>query len=242
MARPELSTCFEHTLLPHGGDGKRVRAVIVRCGKCGTGEPMPINTMANGGSQTDEVEWKYIARRMERKNWEIGRRRQDHRCPRCLNVIKLASADAPPPTPAKGNLKLVRDVLMSTAKTPPQPAPATATEPRAMTRDDRRIIFEKLNEVYLDEKRGYSDGWSDEKVATHLGVPRAWVSTIRDENFGEEITSEATRTAIKEARVLLVAISKYRSVIADAVKELQPLYERADKIERTLAEIAKVTK
>ena len=50
-----------------------------------------------------------------------------------------------------------------------------------MTRDERRIIFEKINEIYVGEKVGYSDSWDDEKVAKDLGVPRAWVSAIRED-------------------------------------------------------------
>lgn len=74
------------------------------------------------------------------------------------------------------------------------PAPKRAAEPpREMSRDDRRLIFAKLDEVYVDENTGYSAGWTDDKVATDLGVPRAWVAQIRDENFGPGTNEEITK-------------------------------------------------
>ena len=62
--------------------------------------------------------------------------------------------------------------------------PMKADAPRTMSRDDRRIIFGKLETCWSDEKKTYDQGWTDERVAKDLGVPRAWVSTVRDENFG----------------------------------------------------------
>jgi hypothetical protein len=254
MARSELATCFEHTRLPHGDDGKQVRGVIVRCGACSTAGPLPVNTMGSGLTETDEVEWRFIARKMEHKGWKIGRRRQDHRCPRCVSVASLTKTvvtNTPRPgetpeqiaarsAPRKNNLQLVRDELMSTTTPPP---PLKAPEPaRTMTREDRRVIFAKLEEVYVSEKVGYGDGWSDGKVATDLGVPRAWVSAIRDENFGDEITSDLSRKTILEAKELVATIGKYRAVIENSTKALVPLFERTDKIEKHLAEIAKVLK
>ncbi len=56
--------------------------------------------------------------------------------------------------------------------------------PREMTREDRRIVFAKIEEVYLDETTGYIKDWNDERVAKDLNCPRKWVETIRDENFG----------------------------------------------------------
>ena len=57
---------------------------------------------------------------------------------------------------------------------PMNPAPAGAsTEPprgeRAMSRDERRLIIEKMREVYLNETVGYKEDWSDHKVAEDMG-------------------------------------------------------------------------
>jgi hypothetical protein len=109
---------------------------------------------------------------------------------------------------------------------------------RVMTREDRRIIFEKLNEVYVNDKVGYGDGWTDEKVAVDLGVPRAWVKLIRDENFGDEVANENIREQVKQAREVLAQIKAIEPSLAEA----QRLIVVGDKIEKSLAEIAKVLK
>ena len=76
---------------------------------------------------------------------------------------------------------------------------------RSMTRDERRIIFQKIDDVYVGEKVGYSAGWSDARIATDLGVPRVWVSKIRDENFGPDIDEQSTKL-VAEAREILAEI------------------------------------
>jgi len=60
-------------------------------------------------------------------------------------------------------------------------APA-ADKPRQMTRDDRRIVFDKINGVY--DGGTYIAPWSDAAVAKDLGIPRDWVSSVREEFFG----------------------------------------------------------
>ncbi len=60
-------------------------------------------------------------------------------------------------------------------------APA-AEKPRELSRDDRRIVFDKINGVY--ENGGYITPWTDSAVAKDLGVPRDWVSQVREQFFG----------------------------------------------------------
>ena len=71
----------------------------------------------------------------------------------------------------------------ASAEPAPQPAPQ-ADPPPAMDREDRRIITEKLDDVYGD--RGYRGSWTDTTLARDLNVPRAWVSEVREAFFGPE--------------------------------------------------------
>jgi hypothetical protein len=74
-----------------------------------------------------------------------------------------------------------------------------AEKPRVMSREDRAIIFDKLNEVY--GKDAYKAPWTDTAVAKDLGVPRDWVTSMRDDMFGpagsnplfDQILSEAEK-------------------------------------------------
>lgn len=83
------------------------------------------------------------------------------------------------------------------AKLMTEKSPALVAEiPAAPTPSDRRIIFAKLEEVYLDEVKGYSANWTDERVSKDLGVPRAWVAEVREINFGPVRDNEMTRDLI----------------------------------------------
>lgn len=84
---------------------------------------------------------------------------------------------------------------------PSNPAPKADT-PRAMTYDERRLIFAKLNEVYIDDKRGYDVAWSDERVAKDLGIPRSYVKEIREQNFGPVQENTEVQEFIKDVAAL----------------------------------------
>ena len=215
-----VSTAFEHTRVPYGDDGKLVRGIIARC-SCGAAIPLPVNTM-NGFKTSDaEVEFQFIAKKLEQKGWRVGRRREAHLCPKCAAAkIKRVSQEKP----------------MVSVNKPVEPSLQVVQEnARVMQREDRRIIFEKLNEVYVSDKVGYGTGWTDEKVATDLGVPRAWVQLIRKENFGDEVGNEDIREQVREAQAMLAQVRAIEP-------EMRRLLGMSDKIERSLAEIQKVLK
>lgn len=116
--------------------------------------------------------------------------------------------------------------------------------PREATKEDNRLIFAKLNDVYLDEKTGYSAGWSDEKVASDLGVPRAWVSRMREEHFGTASNEEVV-ALLNEGRKLCEEMGKTFEQAWDLYKQTkQLLYERPipdliEGFEKRLADLEK---
>lgn len=125
-----------------------------------------------------------------------------------------------------------------------QVKPAPSQEPpREMSRDDRRIIISKLDAVYLDSKRGYDSGWSDQKVASDLGVPRRWVEIIRAENFGDvgtndemsEFYRQANDLAAEARKMVLTAreeCDRANAAIASANKSLLGFLDRLSKVEK----------
>lgn len=197
-------------------NGRQYRGFMVECGHCGVHGSVPMNTFKNPDY---DKEAQSIRAKLQSKGWLIGKRPAQHRCPGCYSAIKIA---------AKRKSQEVK--LADTTKLAVVTAPT-----RQMTREDRRIIFEKLNEVYADEKTGYSNGWTDAKIADDLGVPRAWVATIRDENFGPEGSNEDIRAATLEAKATLAECRKLAELFT-------PLLGRADKIEKTLVEIERSLK
>lgn len=171
-----------------------------------------------GGSLPVEI----LEQKFRQKGWTVGHNDRHDLCPACAEKAR--------PKPA---LKIVD-----------QPK---ADPPRQMERDDRRIIFAKLSEVYLDEKRGYAPGWSDQKVATDLGIPRKWVEDIRKENFGDVAVNEDMEqfrqeaiAMLADARAAMKACESARQQIVNSLASIEHLH--VDDIRARLGAIEKLAK
>lgn len=204
--------------------GTNYRTVAqVACRECGVTSSIGIKT--EGGLLPVSV----IQKKFEQKGWSIGANPKWDCCPDCTKKQKAVI------------LKVVNNA-----------AKELADKPREMSRDDRRVIFAKLDEVYLDEKRGYDRGWSDHKVATDLGVPRAWVEVIRSENFGAIAANEdmteyltAAEALVKEARQALEAARKAREEVEAILRRpefltLNNISDRIGKVDRLAGEVRKL--
>lgn len=184
------------------------RTYRLTCGSCGV--------TANIGSQSfgERLACDLVPKKFGERGWVVGKRPTDDRCPSCVAKSEQRKR-------AMSKLRVIDD------KKP------TAEPPREMSRDERRLIFAKLDEVYLDERRGYDNGWSDKRVADDLGVPRAWVAKIRDENFGSENSNDETRQLLEEAR----------SVVAAARLEMEALNKKHEAtIEALLSRVDRIAK
>lgn len=183
-------------------------------------------------SSIDVMPPNIVTKKLEQRGWVIGANDQWDLCPAC------ALKDKKPPA-----LKVVPDSSLSPAAQPP----------RVMSREDRRLIFEKLNEVYLDEARGYDSGWSDHRVATDMGVPRKWVETVRSEMFGDNGANAEMSTFLLEAentladaRKMLAEARQHRetaeAILKDAMAAggLNQISDRISKLEKLAAEVRKL--
>ncbi|MBR0741190.1 hypothetical protein JQ581_30085 [Bradyrhizobium liaoningense] len=189
---------------------------------------MRANTLQGCSGNDEEREYEIVSRKFVKLGWRIGRKRRDHRCPNCVALLETAN----------GKVTKPMQQIPSTPPSEPAPKPAlvkVADNTREITREDRRIIFEKLNEVYVNDKVGYAGAWTDERVAQDLGVPRAWVRLIRDENFGDEAGNEDLRKMLIEART---AVERVRAIEG----EMRSLLSLADKLEKGIAEATRVMK
>ena len=114
------------------------------------------------------------------------------------------------------------------------PTPAQEPEaPKRPTRDEKRIIFQTIDGVYVGEKTGYSEGWNDKRIASDLGVPVIWVSTIREENFGPDI-DQTMVMLINEAKAVLIEMRAAATAAEPVLALLKEISERADRIEHRL--------
>jgi hypothetical protein len=201
--------------------GRHMRGTVVTCGHCGVVRTVPINGFKGHARPDDELEQQFVRNKLTGEGWLIGKKESQHRCPGCYSAIKSSQAR--------------KNEESKIVTLPVKPAEPEA--PRTMSRDDRRIVFEKLNEVYVDEKVGYGPGWTDAKVATDLGVPRAWVKQLRDEMFGPEGSNEEIRATVAEAQTLLNDIRVVGNAIAEATAPLKSLLDKADQIDKRVRQI-----
>lgn len=175
--------------VPHPGG--RGSIYTVTCSTCGVTESMGQQDL--GETKVQQL----LTKKARTRGWDIGRK--GNTCPGC---ISRHSEERRRST----HLKLVKEPVVP------------AEQPRQMERADRRLIISKLEEVYIDEGVGYASGWDDERIATDLGVPRAWVSTLREENFGPD-TSEDDK-ALDELRALLDASKASVATVEGEYKRL----------------------
>lgn len=215
MRSPQPFAQFKRTVVPHGG--QRVRGYQIECGNCHAIATAAVNTFTN-----HEKEEAFVVSKFRGMAWKVGNSAQQNRCPGCFAKIRNAAANK------SGENKVV--ILHPDAAVNP---------PQSMGRDDRRIIFEKLNEVYVSEKVGYGDGWTDKRVSTELGCALAWVKTVRDEMFGPEGANESIRATIAEAQSIFTEIKEVGGRAETIVDELKKLVERAGKIEKAVIQIEK---
>lgn len=179
-----------------GVNGPTQDAAVVKCSQCREEDFV----IQNGRSRMPP---DAIHRKFSQAGWAIGRKASDDMCPACV---------------AK---KVENRKERHMDKQQNKPA-VVAVPPRQMSRDDRRLIFAKLEEVYVSETVGYAPGWTDEKVATDLGTPRAWVETIRDENFGPLKDNAETRKLLSEVESLETQV---KAIEAKAVALLRQAQE-----------------
>ncbi|MGY3130070.1 hypothetical protein ACVWZM_000752 [Bradyrhizobium sp. USDA 4501] len=228
----QTAELFSVSKVPYGDAGKFVRGVAVICGHCGACENMPVNNFPGRNGSGNDVEFQFVKRKLEARGWKIGSKPAQHRCSKCFSSIKATAARR---APENGSPAMNGGASVSV--TPIKSFNDVAA--RMLGRDDRRIIFEKLNEVYVNDKVGYSAGWTDERVASDLGVPRAWVRLIRDENFGDEMANEEIRRQVADASRLLDEVKKATAQAEVIVADLKRLNNEAERIGKSLDVVRK---
>ena len=221
-------------------DGIPKRGVKAVCGWCGSEETLPVNTIKNYGDGDDKTVERKIAEKFERIGWLIGRRRRaDNRCKSCFTAIKVKSK--------KGqDMKVVpiNPLPTDTAVQPPpsksiQLPPFEMVDGSKPSREERRIIHNKISEVYRDEKHGYKAGWCDQTVAKDLGVANVeWVSEIRDEYFGPD-TDEVMVQTTDEAKGLLEEAAALKLTAESMMTEITAMAEKCSRMERELFNLLK---
>jgi hypothetical protein len=163
-------------------DHRAVPAYAITCNSCGKQDKL-ISSKPSGALPAIMVAKKFIER-----GWIAGARVRDDRCPACQAIDKAPKKKietAQVIEMAQPQKDLPKEITIL-AEAPVVPA-KRADPPPVMEKEDRRIIFAEIDTNYIDEQKGYAEGWNDARVAKGLNVPLAWVRELRDANFGPEI-------------------------------------------------------
>lgn len=181
---------------------------IVKCSECEAFENIPVNSKT---AMPPEV----IVKKMQARGWVMSQRRRNDLCPKC------ASKKA-----ARPKVERIADYL---ATLPIKKEPAMQTEqPRKPSRDEKRLIVLAIEDHYDDKVRSYAAGWSDDKIAADLNVPRKWVSDLREEFYGPVVDPELADLERKVAS-LTVDLEAANAVIEAIRRSLNDLKERIAK-------------
>lgn len=223
---------FERESMIYGED--RVAGIKLSCGKCQTTETLP-----RGSSKTyvgPAEESARFAAMFARKGWNVGKRKQDDRCPDCMKKL-----GATPPGPTVMETKM-QEALAAQGLPAGQAVPAPqADKPREMSPSDGRLIMLKLDDAYDLDKKGYKPGWTDNVVAQDMGVPRGWVENVRKQFFGPEGSNPDVDAVLADARHHLAQARKLIHGALEAQntlnKDLATMKSQAELIQRRIDRI-----
>lgn len=211
------------------GGGHPTMRYRLECSVCREGESLGHTNI--GEERAADV----VPQTFARRGWTVGKTPDRDICPACTRAGRpshVPTGAVPMANPNPSPLRAVPSG-MSPASTPDK---VKAEPPREMTRDERRIINAKLDEVYVDEAHGYSIGWNDDRVAADLGIARAWVAKMRDENFGPDHNIEVTK-ARGEVDRLTLEMGAASEQIEEAMKLAGSLLTKADALRADLARL-----
>jgi hypothetical protein len=214
-----------------GNPTVRQFAARIECSKCGATDHY---------SKPRATSWMAVEQRFRKLGWHVGNGPRADLCPECQKREKpnLRVVQNPPPS------SITSDKLVASVET----LKPVADPPREMGRDDRRVIFAKIDENWLGEKEGYAAPWTDKAIAKDLGVPAAWVAQVRDEMFGpagnnpeiDELFNKHEEV-LKEFEVIKTEYHRLTSLYSESIAHLRKRFDFASEQIRGLeSEIAKI--
>jgi len=217
----------------------------ITCRRCGKIEDLILSNSTDGKHLPLEA----VLKKFKRMGWEIRGKRTT--CPDCLSPAQrqaniTRAADANPLTvyfEEAINLPApeIIDQLFPTLKETPMAEPATAPAFTAPTRDQKRRIHDEIAGNW-DEPRGrYIGNASDQMIADHLKLPRAWVAEIRSDFFGEEGGNEemvelraALDRHIDDVERLVTNAMDNAAKFDKVLTELKGMRSRLERIEKSV--------
>ncbi len=161
-------------------DGRPLPAVRFVCASC----EAKLEFAVGGQAINPEA----VVKKAADRGWEVKPRSERATCPRCVAERReRAKGDSPTPPPAHAApVRFSIPVGHSEKVIPMQSKPSTPTAvtPRPLTDGERLKIRTLLDSHFDDAKGRYLDGYSDQRIAAEVNVPRIHVETIREAGWG----------------------------------------------------------
>jgi hypothetical protein len=223
-------------------NGSRRDALRVECSKKVAPDCLLHEEFFNKtGSATSVV---HAATVFRNHGWIIGGGPRADICPKCYQFInekqrdeqrakKMARANV-----IEGGMPVTVSIIPKPA--PPAPLSFTAASPvpkpaipvsqltlKDVDKTAKRIIDDKLDEVYDAAKGGYINNYSDEKVATELSTMVEWVALVRDFGHGPNTSNADISEDIK-------AIDKALAEVREAKRLVDAGVERMTEMDRAM--------
>ena len=199
--------------------GRHDRFQSIVCGDCGKTENFRM-------SKSKPLPAVALVKKGQQLGWVMGHKRKHDLCPKC--VAKRVTTNA--------NVIKLETTVSHTAPTVTT-LPTKAPAPREPSRDDKRIIFDKIDEHYLGETLGYEAGFTDAAIAKDLGVPEAWVRGIREDFFGPTGNEEIVAMT-GELKKLDAKLSGFRQTLDTWAGVLREQTEKLEKADGQYAELS----
>lgn len=120
-----------------------------------------------------------IVRFATNKGWMTGR--ETATCPACKRPSRTNDPDSE-----------LRNF------TPKEPVPMTVPKPDPQPTTHQRVAIRNLLDKHFDDdSHRYLEGWTDDKIAEEVKVPRVVVERIREVGYGPWVKEDPEITAIK---------------------------------------------
>lgn len=172
----------------------------------------------------------HAANYFRNRGWALGASPNSDVCPKCMEFIvknrrektvkDMASVNLNPApvilAKAKANLKEAFIAAMPSAVEPVKSI-------KEMDKATKRIIDDKLDEVYNLRKGGYQLDWSDAKVASDLGTHERNVAIVREEFHGPNTRAEDKDKILKDLKANAEEIIREQKRIEELLKRIEEL-------------------
>ena len=181
------------------------------------------------------------AKKFSADNWHLGGGPHADICPHCWEKMKemrkAVPEEAKPYVPENHNKEVhvniqpakPSSILMSAAPALTGPNLETAGIVPTIEGADRtvkKLINDKLHEVYPQLDEGYSPGWTDRRVATDLGAKVEWVAYIREEMFGPE------KKPVRDFSKDIAALEEKGREILEINKNVTAMIDKMDELDK----------